>query len=74
MRNLKIAAFTAAVLLGSSMMIGTAAATPKASEHFTGHIHQPGQWWQQGGGWHPWPLHWRHRWSGVKHAAKDRAD
>jgi hypothetical protein len=73
MRNLKIAAFTAAALLGSSMMIGAAAAPPQESKHFTDHIHQPGHWWQ-GAGWHPWPLHWRHRWSGVKHAARDRAD
>jgi hypothetical protein len=73
MPNLKIAAFTTAVLLGSSMMIGTAAAMPQAGKHFAAHIHQPGHWWQ-GAGWHPWPWHWRHRWSGVRHTAKDRGD
>jgi hypothetical protein len=73
MRNLKIAAFTAAALLGSSMMIGAAAPMPEASKHLTAHIHKPGHWWQ-GAGWHPWPRHWRHRWSGMKHAAKDRGD
>jgi hypothetical protein len=34
------------------------------------HYH-PNHWWQ-GAGWHrPWG--WRHRWSGAKQGAKDRA-
>ena len=71
MPNLKIAALIATALLGSTMMIGTAA--PQAGKHFAAHIHQPGHWWQ-GAGWHRWPWHWRHRWSGAKQGAKDRVD
>lgn len=83
MPNLKVAAVTAAALLGSTMMIGTAASMPleglpQVSKQVAADIqdvrYQPGHWWQ-GGGWHRWePGGWRHRRSGAKQGAKDRAD
>lgn len=81
MPKLKIAALIAKALLGSTMMIGLAAAiTPNglsgASKPVTATIqdvrYQPDHGWR-GAGWHrPWG--WRHRWSGAKLGAKDRAD
>lgn len=78
MPNLKIAALIVTALLGSTMMIGAAAAMPqndlpRAGKHFTAHIHQPDHWWR-GASWHRWPPHWRHRWSAARQGANDRAD
>jgi hypothetical protein len=83
MPNLKIAAFTAAALVGSNMLIGSAPAMPliglpQASKQTSAIVqyvrNQPDHWWR-GGGRHRWgPWGWRHRWSDAKQAAKDRAD
>jgi hypothetical protein len=83
MPNLKIAAFTATALVGSTMLIGTAAGMPlnglpQASKQVTANVQDVGyqpERWRRGAGWRHWgPWGWRHRWSSAKQSAKDRAD
>jgi hypothetical protein len=78
MPDLKMAALIATALLGSTTMIGTAAAMPSnalpeaaSRSALTSRMLAISP--TTGGGWRRWgPWGWRHRWSGAKQGAKDR--